>query len=278
MLIEVRPPGIDASEVNAVVLTPGIYNSAYFEHAFLAQQMGITVCEGFDLVVHDDIVYLRSTTGLERVHVIYRRIDDAFIDPMAFRPDSMLGVPGLVNAYRAGNVSVVNAVGTGVADDKVVYRFVPDLIRYYMGEEPIIPNVDTYLASLPDDRAFMKEHLGDLVVKPANASGGYGLVVGPQATKAELDDLWQKVEADPRNWLAQPLLEFSSIPTIHDGRLAPRRADLRPYVLTGESSWVLPGGLTRVALREGSYVVNSSQGGGSKDTWVLTGDGEADAE
>ncbi|MCA9820962.1 MAG: circularly permuted type 2 ATP-grasp protein [Dehalococcoidia bacterium] len=272
MLIDVRPPSIDPNDVNAVVLTPGIFNSAYFEHAFLAQQMGITLCEGQDLVVHDDIVYLRSTTGLERVHVIYRRIDDAFLDPLVFRPDSALGVPGLVNAYREGNVTLVNAIGTGVADDKVVYRFVPDLIRFFLGEEPILPNVETYLASLPEDRAMMKERMAELVFKPANASGGYGLVVGPQASKSELEGLWQQVEEEPRNWLAQPLLEFSSIPTVQDGTLVARRADLRPYVLTGESSWVLPGGLTRVALREGSYVVNSSQGGGSKDTWVLTGD------
>jgi uncharacterized circularly permuted ATP-grasp superfamily protein len=269
MLIDVRPRGVSPAGVNAVVLTPGVYNAAYFEHSFLAQQMGITLCEGQDLVVHDDAVYLRSTTGLELVHVIYRRIDDAFVDPLAFRTDSLLGVPGLMNAYRAGTVSLVNAVGAGVADDKVVYRFVPDFIRYYLDEEPILPNVETYLASLPEDRAFMKRHMRDLVFKPANASGGYGLVVGPQASEAELEGLWRQVEADPRNWLAQPLLEFSSIPTFRDGRVVPRRADLRPYVLTGQSSWVLPGGLTRVALREGSYVVNSSQGGGSKDTWVL---------
>ncbi len=272
MLTDVRPRSVDPADVNAVVLTPGIFNSAYFEHAFLAQQMGINLCEGQDLVVHDDLVYLRSTTGLERVHVIYRRIDDAFLDPLAFRPDSALGVPGIVNAYRAGNVTLVNAIGTGVADDKVIYRFVPELIRFYLGEDPILPNVETYLASLPGDRAIMKAKMAELVFKPANASGGYGLVVGPQASRAELEALWEQVEAEPRNWLAQPLLEFSSIPTVQEGELVARRADLRPYVLTGESSWVLPGGLTRVALREGSYVVNSSQGGGSKDTWVLTGD------
>ncbi len=276
MLTDVRPPSIEPGDVNAVVLTPGIFNSAYFEHAFLAQQMGITLCEGQDLVVRDEIVYLRSTSGLERVHVIYRRIDDAFIDPLVFRADSALGVPGLVGAYRAGNVTVVNAMGTGVADDKVVYRFVPDLIRFYLQEEPILPNVETYLAMLPEDRAIMKSRMKELVFKPANASGGYGLVVGAQATDSELATLWAEVEADPRNWLAQPLLEFSTIPTVQGGELVARRADLRPYVLTGKSSWVLPGGLTRVALREGSYVVNSSQGGGSKDTWVLTG-GSPDA-
>ena len=274
MLIDVRPASVEPGDVNAVVLTPGIFNSAYFEHAFLAQQMGVTLCEGQDLVVRDDIVYLRSTSGLERVHVIYRRIDDAFLDPLVFLPDSALGVPGLVGAYRAGNVTLVNAIGTGVADDKVVYRFVPDLIRFFLNEEPILPNVETYLAMLPEDREIMKSRMREMVFKPANASGGYGLVVGAQATDQELRELWEQVEAEPRNWLAQPLLEFSSIPTVQDGKLVARRADLRPYVLTGKNSWVLPGGLTRVALREGSYVVNSSQGGGSKDTWVLTGESQ----
>lgn len=272
MLVEVRPPNIAASDVNAVILTPGAYNSAYFEHTFLAQQMGIQLVEAADLIVHDAVVYLRATSGLERVHVIYRRVDDAYLDPIAFRPDSMLGVPGLANAYRAENVTIVNAIGTGVADDKVVFRFVPDLIRYYLGEEPIIPNVETYVGALPDDLAQIRAHLRELVVKPANASGGYGIVIGPQATDAELAATDAAIVADPRNWIAQPLVEFSSVPTFIDGRLQPRRADLRPYVLTGASTWVLPGGLTRVALREGSYVVNSSQGGGSTDTWVLATD------
>ena len=269
MLVEVRPPNIRAEEANVVILTPGIYNSAYFEHSFLAQQMGVPLVEGSDLVVHHDIVYLRSTNGLERVHVIYKRVDDDFIDPLAFRTDSVLGSAGLMNAYAAGNVTLVNAVGTGVADDKVVYRFVPDIIRYFLNQEPILPNVETYVGALPEDLDFMCAHLGDLVVKPANASGGYGVVVGPQATSQELTALREQVQADPRNWIAQPLQEFSTIPTYLDGKLRARRSDLRPFVLSGESTWVMPGGLTRVALREGSYVVNSLQGGGSKDTWVL---------
>ncbi len=269
MLNQVRPAGVSAGDVNAVILTPGAYNSAYFEHAFLAQQMGIQLVEAADLIVHDSVVYLRATSGLERVHVIYRRVDDAFLDPIAFRPDSMLGVPGLANAYRAGNVTVVNAIGTGVADDKVVFRFVPDLIRYYLGEEPIIPNVETYVGALPEDLAQIQAHLKDLVVKPANASGGYGIVIGPQASDAELAAASRAIAEQPRNWIAQPLVEFSTVPTYVDGRLQPRRADLRPYVLTGETPWVLPGALTRVALKEGSYIVNSSQGGGSTDTWVL---------
>ena len=265
-------------EVNVVVLTPGIYNSAYFEHAFLSQQMGVQLVEGSDLVVgDDDVVYLRSTQGLERVDVIYRRVDDEFLDPLAFRPDSMLGVPGLMRAYRAGKVTVANAVGAGAADDKVVYRFVPELIRFYTGEEPIIPNVETYAAVLPEDLAYIRSHARDLVLKPANASGGYGIVIGPQASASELTETVAAIEADPRGWIAQPLLEFSTIPTFADGAPAPRRADARPFVLSGQSTWVLPGALTRVALREGSYIVNSSQGGGSKDTWVLTEDGAADA-
>ncbi len=269
MLGDVRPAGVERAEVNAVILTPGSYNSAYFEHTFLAQQMGVQLVEAADLIVHDQRVYLRATSGLERVHVIYRRIDDAYLDPLAFRSDSVLGVAGLADAYRAGNVTLVNAMGTGVADDKVVYRFVPDIIRYYLGQEPILPSVETYVGALPADLDVIRAHIRDLVVKPANASGGYGIVIGPQATDQQLRDALAAIEAEPRNWVAQPLQEFSTIPTFADGRLAPRRCDLRPYVLTGESTWVLPGGLTRVALREGSYVVNSSQGGGSKDTWVL---------
>jgi uncharacterized circularly permuted ATP-grasp superfamily protein len=273
MLMEVRPPHVPEGECRAVILTPGIYNSAYFEHAFLAQQMGIPLVEGVDLVAHDDRVYLRSTSGLEPVHVIYRRVDDAFLDPVAFRPDSMLGVSGLMSAYRAGNVTVVNAVGTGVADDKVVYRFVPDLIRYFLGEEPILPSVETYAAVVPEEREFIVRNARDLVLKPANSSGGYGIVIGPQATDDRLTEVIAAIEAEPRQWIAQPLQEFSTIPSFQEDHLAPRRADLRPYVLSGRTSWVLPGGLTRVALRPGSYVVNSSQGGGSKDTWVLTDDG-----
>jgi uncharacterized circularly permuted ATP-grasp superfamily protein len=269
MLIDVRPDNIGRDEARAVVLTPGAYNSAYFEHSFLAQQMGIPLVEGRDLIVHDNQVYLRETTGLERVHVIYRRVDDEFLDPLAFLPDSVLGVAGLADAYRSGNVTLANALGTGVADDKVIYRFVPDFIRYYLGEEPILPNVETYIGALEEDLEFMCAHLGELVVKPASASGGYGIVIGSQASDAQLRELEASVRADPRGWIAQPLQEFSTIPTFQQGHLQARRADLRPFALTGSSTWVLPGGLTRVALVEGSYIVNSSQGGGSKDTWIL---------
>ena len=268
-LIAVRPEHVSHDETRVVVLTPGGYNSAYFEHAFLAQEMGVELVEGRDLIVHDHTVYLRATTGLEPVHVIYRRIDDDFLDPLAFRPDSTLGVAGLADAYRAGHVTLANAPGVGVADDKVVYRFVPDFIRYYLGEEPILPNIETFAAVLPEDLEQMCANLDQLVTKPAGESGGYGLVIGPQASAEELRSLEERVRANPRNWIAQPLQEFSTIPALLDGRLRPRRSDLRPFVLTGASSWVLPGGLTRVALRDGSYVVNSSQGGGSKDTWVL---------
>jgi uncharacterized circularly permuted ATP-grasp superfamily protein len=269
MLVQVRPEGVPEGDCRVVILTPGIYNSAYFEHAFLAQQMGIPLVEGVDLVVHNDRVYLRSTSGLEQVDVIYRRVDDAFLDPLAFRPDSMLGVSGLMSAYRAGNVTVVNAIGTGVADDKVVYRFVPELIRYFLGEEPILPNVETYAPIVPEEREFIRRHARELVLKPANASGGYGVLIGPQASDDRLNEVLAAIDASPREWIAQPLQEFSTIPSFEDDRLQPRRADLRPYVLSGATTWVLPGGLTRVALRPGSYVVNSSQGGGSKDTWVL---------
>ena len=269
MLIDVRPEGVAPDEARIVIFTPGSFNSAYFEHTFLAQQMGIDLVEGRDLIVHDQTVYIRSTTGLERVDVIYKRVDDEFLDPLAFRPDSVLGVAGLADAYRAGKVTLANAMGVGVADDKVVYRFVPDFIRYYLGEEPILENIETLAAVLPEDLEQMCAHLDELVVKPAGESGGYGLVVGPQASDAELRALEGRIRDNPRNWIAQPLQEFSSIPTLLDGRLQPRRADLRPFALTSRDTWVLPGGLTRVALVEGSYVVNSSQGGGSKDTWVL---------
>ncbi len=272
MLIDVRPDNVAHDEARAVVLTPGAYNAAYFEHSFLAQQMGIPLVEGRDLIVHDNLVYLRETTGLERIHVIYRRVDDEFLDPLAFRPDSVLGVAGLADAYRAGNVTLANALGTAVADDKVVYRFVPDFIRYYLAEEPVLPNVETYIGALDDDLEFICANLGDLVVKPASASGGYGIVIGPQASNVQLRELEAKVRDDPRGWIAQPLQEFSTIPTFQQGRLQPRRADLRPFALTANGTWVLPGGLTRVALVEGSYIVNSSQGGGSKDTWILRDD------
>ena len=246
-LLEVVPERFEGEQPGVVLLTPGVYNSAYFEHAFLSQQMGIQLVEGSDLVVRDDRVYLRSTTGLEPVHVIYRRIDDEFIDPEAFNPDSLLGVPGLVRAYRAGNVTLANAIGAGIADDKVVYRFVPDLIRYFLDEEPILPNVETYVGALPEDLAYIEAHASELVLKPANASGGYGLVIGPQASEEELRGVLAQIREEPREWIAQPLLEFSTIPTFIEGRPRPRRADLRPFILSGESTWVMPGGLTRVS-------------------------------
>jgi uncharacterized circularly permuted ATP-grasp superfamily protein len=256
-------------EVRAAVLTPGVYNSAYFEHSYLAQQMGVELVEGRDLVVEDNVVYMRTTTGLEVVDTLYRRIDDDFIDPLAFRPDSMLGVPGLMDAYRAGNLALANAPGTGIADDKVIYAYVPEIIRYYMNEDPILNNVPTYLPWREKDMSFVLEHIAELVVKPANESGGYGLIVGPQATRDELDAFKHKVQADPRNYIAQPTLALSRAPVIVEDRFEGRHVDLRPYILYGEDIYVLPGGLTRVALRPGSLVVNSSQGGGSKDTWVL---------
>ncbi len=269
MLLSVRPS--DSNDPpRAVLLTPGLYNSAYFEHSFLSNQMGIPLVEGSDLTVgDDDVVYLRSTTGLERVDVIYRRIDDDFLDPEVYRTDSMLGVPGLMRAYRRGHVTLVNAPGAGVADDKVVYRWVPEIIRFYLDEDPILPNVETFSALIDSELDHIRAHARDLVIKPANASGGYGVLIGAQASESELEDTLAQVEAEPRNWIAQPLLEFSTIPTFDDDLLKPRRSDLRPFVLSGQDTWVIPGGLTRVALREGSYVVNSSQGGGSKDTWVL---------
>jgi len=257
---------------NVVLLTPGVYNSAYFEHTFLARQMGIPIVEGRDLVVRDSRVFMRTTSGLVPVDVIYRRIDDDFLDPSVFRPDSMLGVPGLVNAYRAGRVALANAIGTGVADDKVIYAYVPKIIKYYLDQEPLLPNVNTYLASEPADRKYILENIPRLVVKSANEAGGYGMLIGPAATKAECDDFRAKVAAQPRNFIAQDPIMLSRSPTWCDGRLEGRHIDLRPYILYGEKIVVTPGGLTRVALRKGSLVVNSSQGGGSKDTWVLQGD------
>jgi uncharacterized circularly permuted ATP-grasp superfamily protein len=257
------------ADPTVVLLTPGIYNSAYFEHSFLARQMGIEIVEGRDLICHDDRVYMRTTQGLKQVDVIYRRLDDDFIDPLAFRPDSILGVAGLLNAYRAGNVALANAVGTGVADDKAVYAYVPDMIRYYMSEESILSNVPTYLGSDESDRRYILEHLGELVVKAVNESGGYGMLVGPHASAAERDEFRRRVERNPRNYVAQPTLSLSRHPTFSDSALRGCHVDLRPYVLCGEKVTIVPGGLTRVALRRGSLVVNSSQGGGSKDTWVL---------
>ncbi len=266
----VAPPAA-GDRPTAVILTPGVHNSAYFEHAFLARQMGIELVEGRDLVVEDHVVWMRSTFGLERVDVIYRRIDDDFLDPVVFRPDSMLGVPGLLSAARAGNVTIVNAVGNGVADDKAVYAFVPDLIRFYLGEEPVLPNVETYLLWDDEQRAEVLDRLDRLVVKPVGASGGYGLVIGPTATDAELAAVRAAIEADPRGYIAQEVVALSRHPTMVGDRFAGRHVDLRPFAISGERVDVLPGGLTRVALREGSLVVNSSQGGGSKDTWVLDG-------
>jgi uncharacterized circularly permuted ATP-grasp superfamily protein len=262
-------PKVAADNPTVVVLTPGMYNSAYFEHSFLAQQMGVQLVEGRDLAVEDNIVWMRTTKGLRKVDVIYRRIDDDFLDPKTFRPDSLLGVPGLVDAYRVGNVSLANAPGNGVADDKVVYAYVPDMIRYYLGEEAILPNVPTYLCWRDQDRQHVLQNLDKLVVKAANEAGGYGMLVGPHSTAAQREEFHDKITANPRNYIAQPTLALSRVPTLIDDHLEGRHVDLRPYILYGKEINVLPGGLTRVALRKGSLVVNSSQGGGSKDTWVL---------
>ncbi|TLU82783.1 MAG: circularly permuted type 2 ATP-grasp protein [Chlorobium sp.] len=267
-LQEISPPS--RREPNVVVLTPGIYNSAYFEHSFLARQMGVELTEGKDLVVNDNRVYTRTTRGLERVDVIYRRVDDSFLDPLVFRPDSKLGVAGLINAYRKGNVALANAIGTGVADDKVIYSFVPKIIRYYLGEDPILENVPTWLASNPSDLKYILENLGSLVVKSANESGGYGMLVGPESTLEEQEKFAEMIVANPRNYIAQPTISLSRHPSFHnDTDLYGCHIDLRPYVLFGKTITILPGGLTRVALKRGSLVVNSSQGGGSKDTWVI---------
>ena len=256
-------------EDGTVVLTPGPYNSAYFEHSFLARRMGVPLVEGPDLFVENDMVYARTTLGPRRVDVIYRRIDDAFLDPEIFRRDSVLGVPGLVAAYARGNVALANAIGNGVADDKAIYPYVPEMIRFYLGEEPVLGQVPTYICARDEDRRFVVEHIAELVVKSVNEAGGYGMLIGPQASKRELQEFRAKIEADPRSYIAQPRIELSTCPTWTERGPAPRRVDLRPYIVRGKSSWVLPGGLTRVALVEGSYVVNSSQGGGSKDTWIL---------
>ena len=253
-----------------VVLTPGIFNSAYFEHAYLAQQMGCQLVEGRDLLVgDDDCVYTRNVEGLSRVDVIYRRIDDLFLDPEAFRPDSTLGVRGLLRAWKAGKVALANAPGAGVADDKVVYSFVPDIIRYYLDQDALVPNVPTWRCMDADSLAYVLEHLAELVVKPANESGGYGMLVGPASTRAEREEFAKLIKADPRNYIAQPTLGISTVPTLARGQLEPRHVDLRPFILSGREMKVTMGGLTRVALRKGSLVVNSSQGGGSKDTWIV---------
>jgi uncharacterized circularly permuted ATP-grasp superfamily protein len=259
----------DRPEPNIVLLTPGVFNSAYFEHAFLARQMGIELVEGRDLAVHDNIVYMRTTAGLRRVDVIYRRVDDDFIDPLAFRPDSSLGVAGLFNAYRSGNVSLGNALGTGVADDKAVYAYVPAIIRYFLDEEPILNNVQTFVCSDSAQRQHVLNRLDQYVVKAVGESGGYGMLIGPYSTAEEREDFRGRILADPRNYIAQPTLALSRAPCFLDGRVEPRHVDLRPYILYGDQVRIVPGGLTRVALKKGSLVVNSSQGGGSKDTWVL---------
>jgi uncharacterized circularly permuted ATP-grasp superfamily protein len=252
-----------------VLLTPGIYNSAYFEHSFLAQQMGVELVEGRDLVVDDGVVLMRTTKGFERVDVIYRRLDDDFLDPNCFRPDSMLGVPGLMEAYKAGNVALANAPGTGVADDKVVYAYVPRIVKYYLDEDIIIPNVPTYICAEEQDLRYVLEHIEELVIKAANESGGYGMLVGPHSTQEQREDFAARVKANPRNYIAQPTLSLSRVPTLIGDKCEGRHVDLRPYILCGKDIFVLPGGLTRVALKKGSLVVNSSQGGGSKDTWVM---------
>lgn len=271
-LAAISPRPLAQPEV--VVLTPGVYNSAYFEHAYLAQQMGAELVEGRDLVVgDDDCVYMRAVEGLIRVDVIYRRIDDMFIDPEAFHPDSMLGVPGLMRAWKKGNVALANAPGAGVADDKVVYAYVPRMIRYYLDQDPIIPNVETYLCSEKREREHVLTHLNKLVVKPANESGGYGMLIGPQAARRELEQFARLIRKDPRNYIAQPLLTLSTAPTLVGDHVEPRHLDLRPFILSGQKTYVTTGGLTRVALKKGSTVVNSSQGGGSKDTWIVDSEG-----
>jgi uncharacterized circularly permuted ATP-grasp superfamily protein len=252
-----------------VLLTPGVYNSAYFEHSFLARQMGIELVEGRDLVAYENRIYMRTIRGLQPVDVIYRRIDDAFLDPLAFRSDSILGCAGLFNAYRAGRVTLANAVGTGVADDKAIYPFVPAMIRFYLAEEPMLDNVPTYRADDPSELTYILENLDKLVVKSVNESGGYGMLVGPHATVAERTAFAEKIREQPRNFVAQPTLALSRHPTLVDGHFEGRHVDFRPYILYGREITIVPGGLTRVALRKGSLVVNSSQGGGSKDTWVL---------
>ncbi|MBN2690518.1 MAG: circularly permuted type 2 ATP-grasp protein [Burkholderiaceae bacterium] len=263
----VAPPNVN--EPTVVVLTPGMYNSAYFEHAFLAQQMGVELVEGQDLFVKDNFVYMRTTQGPQRVDVIYRRIDDDFLDPEVFRADSAIGCAGLMSAYRAGNVNLANAIGTGVADDKSIYPYVPDMIAFYLGEKPLLHNVPTRMCREPDSLAYVLEHLPELVVKEVHGAGGYGMLVGPASTKAEIKAFAEKIKASPHHYIAQPTLALSTCPTYVESGIAPRHLDLRPFVLSGKTVSIVPGGLTRVALAEGSLVVNSSQGGGTKDTWVL---------
>ncbi|MGQ9369954.1 circularly permuted type 2 ATP-grasp protein [Azospirillum sp. A39] len=276
-MFEIAPAGVDDPQV--VLLSPGAHNSAYFEHIFLAREMGVPLVEGRDLVVEDDRVYMKTTDGLAPVHSIYRRLDDSFLDPLAFNPDSLLGVPGILEAYRKGNVALANAIGTGVADDKAVYCYVPRMIKYYLDQEPIIPNVDTRICREADALRYTLDHLEELVVKPVGEAGGYGITIGPRATRAQLDDCRAKLLADPANYISQPVIDLSVCPTLTADGIEPRHVDLRPFAVTASKTWVLPGGLSRVALKKGTLIVNSSQGGGSKDTWVLEdGMAETDAE
>lgn len=268
-LTELSP--VDPDSTRMVVLTPGAYNSAYFEHSFLARKMGVELVQGTDLFVHNQKVYVKTTRGPSRVHVIYRRIDDSFIDPLVFRKDSLLGVPGIFEAYKAGNVTLANAIGNGVADDKAVYPFVPDMIRYYLNEDPILGQVPTYICGRDNECQYVLDNIKDLVVKAVDASGGYGMLIGPRSNKKEREDFARQIRDNPRGYIAQPLVELSTCPTWTKTGTAPRRVDLRPYIISGQTTRVLPGGLTRVALAPNSYVVNSSQGGGSKDTWILEG-------
>lgn len=266
-LAEMAPEGV--TEPNIALLSPGVYNSAYFEHVFLAREMGVPLVEGRDLIVEDGLVQMKTTGGLQPVDVIYRRIDDEFLDPQRFNPESLLGVPGLFDAYRAGRVALANSVGTGVSDDKAIYAYMPRIIRFYLSEEPILQNVETHLCREKDGLEYTLANMEQLVVKPVGESGGYGVVVGPKVTRKELEDCRKQVKANPENFISQPVVSLSVCPTLVESGIEPRHVDLRPYIVTGKSSWVLPGGLTRVALRRGSLVVNSSQGGGTKDTWVL---------
>jgi uncharacterized circularly permuted ATP-grasp superfamily protein len=269
-MTDIAPCGHDDPHV--VLLSPGIYNSAYFEHVFLAREMGVPLVVGSDLVVENDRVYMRTISGLRQVHAIYRRLNDDFLDPAVFRPESMLGVPGLIGAWRAGNVAIANAVGTGVADDKAVYAYMPRIIKYYLGEEPLIQNVETNICREAEGLRYTLDNLDKLVTKPVGESGGYGITIGPRASKEELDTARASILADPSQWISQPMIGLSVAPTLADDGIGPRHLDLRPFVVTGKESWVLPGGLTRVAMKRGSLIVNSSQGGGSKDTWVLSDD------
>ncbi len=264
---EIAPGGLDDPQV--VLLSPGIYNSAYFEHVFLAREMGVPLVVGADLVVEDDRVYMRTISGLKPVHTIYRRLNDDFLDPKVFRPDSMLGVPGLIGAWKAGNVAIANAVGTGVADDKAVYAYMPRIIKYYLSEEPLIHNVETHICREAEGLKYTLDNLDKLVTKPVGESGGYGITIGPRASKEELELARDSIRANPENWISQPMIGLSVAPTLAEEGIGPRHLDLRPFIVTGKESWVLPGGLTRVAMKRGSLIVNSSQGGGSKDTWVL---------